>query len=117
MNRMWWRGTLLLPLLPAVLIALGGCSKDAPNEQAKGKATAYESKKADDSDAWWCKEHGVPEEICGQCNAKYAAECKKKGDWCEKHDRPDSQCFICHPELEARFAAMYEARYGKKPPQ
>jgi cobalt-zinc-cadmium efflux system membrane fusion protein len=68
-------------------------------------------------EGWWCDEHGVPEEVCGQCNPKLAAEFQKKGDWCQEHDRPDSQCFICHPEQEARFAAKYEAKYGKKPPQ
>ena len=50
------------------------------------------------------------------CSAKVAAEFKKKGDWCEKHDRAKSQCFICDPSLEAKYAARYEAKYGKKPP-
>ncbi len=68
-------------------------------------------------DGWWCDEHGVPEEICGQCSPKVAAACQKKGDWCQDHDRPDSQCFLCHPELETRFAEKYEAKFGKKPPQ
>jgi hypothetical protein len=66
---------------------------------------------------WWCNEHGMPEEICAQCNSKLAAEFQKKGDWCKEHDRPESQCFLCHPELEAKFAAQYEAKYGKKPPK
>jgi hypothetical protein len=110
------RSRLLLPLLVIFLIALDGCSKNAPNAgQSKGKTT-QEAKMAHDHSGWWCDEHGVPEEICGQCNAKYAAECKKKGDWCEKHDRPDSQCFICHPELKEKFAAQYRAKYGKEPP-
>lgn len=69
-----------------------------------------------DHSAWWCAEHGVPEEVCGQCNSKLAAEFQKKGDWCEEHDRPDSQCFVCHPDLQAKFAAQYEAKYGKQPP-
>jgi cobalt-zinc-cadmium efflux system membrane fusion protein len=67
--------------------------------------------------AWWCNEHGVPEEVCGQCNSKLAAEFQRKGDWCAMHDRPDSQCFACHPEFEVQFAARYEAKYGKKPPK
>jgi hypothetical protein len=54
--------------------------------------------------------------VCGQCDSKLAAEFQKKGDWCKEHDRPDSQCFKCHPELEAKFAAQYEAKYGKQPP-
>jgi hypothetical protein len=70
-----------------------------------------------DHSGWWCAEHGVPEEVCGQCNAKLAAKFQQDGDWCAKHDRPDSQCFVCHPELEATFAAKYEAKYGKQPPK
>ena len=66
---------------------------------------------------WWCAEHGVPEEECGQCQPKVADALKKQGDWCEDHNRPDSQCFICHPELEAKFAARYEAKYGKATPK
>jgi hypothetical protein len=72
--------------MPAIFIALGGCTKDAPNEQAKGQTTM--AAKADDSVKWWCKEH----------------------------NRPDSQCFICHPELKEKFAAQYRAKYGKEPP-
>ena len=68
-------------------------------------------------DGWWCDEHGVPEEICAQCNVKLVADFKAKGDWCKDHERPDSQCFVCHPEKETEFAAQYEAKYGKKPPK
>jgi hypothetical protein len=68
-------------------------------------------------EGWWCDEHGVPEELCGQCDAKLAASFQRKGDWCKQHDRPDSQCFLCHPEYEARFAAQYAAKFGKKPPK
>lgn len=82
-----------------------------------GKAEQASVASGHDHSAWWCTEHGVPEEECGQCNPKLAAEFQKKGDWCAEHDRPDSQCFVCHPELEARFAARYEAKYGKKPPK
>ena len=39
---------------------------------------------------------------------------KAKGDWCKDHDRADSQCFVCHPELEAKFAARYEAKVGSR---
>ena len=114
--KMWLRRALLFSLLPAVLVALAGCSPDARNkEQAKAKMTKTAAK-ADDSETWWCKEHGIPEEICAQCNSKVAAEFKKKGDWCKEHDRPDSQCFICHPELKEKFAAQYRAKYGKEPP-
>lgn len=75
------------------------------------------SGKEHDHSGWWCGEHGIPEEVCSLCNSKVAAELQKKGDWCKEHDRADSQCFICHPELEAKFAAQYEAKYGEKPPK
>jgi hypothetical protein len=58
----------------------------------------------------------VPESQCAQCNDSLAVKFKEKGDWCKEHDRPESQCFICHPELKARFAAAYKAKYGEDPP-
>jgi cobalt-zinc-cadmium efflux system membrane fusion protein len=92
-----------------------GCSRST-SDFTPPEAGTNNAAKAEHS-GWWCAEHGVPEEICGQCNSKLASEFQKKGDWCAEHDRPDSQCFACHPELEAQFAARYEARYGKKPPE
>jgi hypothetical protein len=121
MKRNLWRTKLALSLVPVGLLALGGCAQETPKaEQPKGKqvqvAEAAKDKKVDDHSGWWCDEHGVPEEVCGQCSAKLAAEFKKKGDWCKEHDRPDSQCFVCHPELKAKFAALYRAKYGQEPP-
>lgn len=103
---------------PAIVLLIGlvGCGQSAENAEPSAVATEA----ADDAHVhgeWWCDEHGVLEEICAQCSTKVAAEFKFKGDWCDEHDRPDSQCFICHPEKEAEFAALYEAKYGKKPPK
>ncbi|MEX2112809.1 MAG: RND transporter [Pirellulales bacterium] len=103
-----------------VLTAAWGC---APSEVAPSAATdppadgAKTAEASDDHSGWWCPEHGVPEEECGLCDAKLAADFQRKGDWCKEHDRPDSQCFVCHPELEATFAARYEAKYGTQPPK
>lgn len=66
---------------------------------------------------WWCYEHGVPEEECAMCDTKLAAELREQGDWCDEHNRPDSLCFECHPENAAKYVALYEAKYGKEPPQ
>src|SRR5262249_54604397 len=106
-----------------LLFALGmfivlGCGKsDAPQGgSAEKKPTEVGEKKEHDHSGWWCDEHGMPEEVCAQCNRKLAAEFKKKGDWCKEPDRPDSQCFVCHPELREKFAAQYRAKYGKEPP-
>lgn len=100
-------------LLAAVVIGCGSGTKpvaSAPTEEKHAES-------GHSHDGWWCDEHGVPEEICAQCNVKLAAEFQQKGDWCKMHDRPDSQCFICHPELEKKFAAQYQAKYGKQPPK
>lgn len=106
---------------------LWGCNKANDAKQGTAPITAKESEKQkekepdkagkDDHSSWWCPEHGVPEKICAQCDTLLVADFKKKGDWCAKHNRPESQCFICHPEHEAKFAAQYEAKYGKKPPK
>ena len=119
MKRNVWRTALALSLVPVGLLALGGCTKVTPKaEQPKGKPVQVAQAKAGGHDhgGWWCDEHGVPEEVCGQCSAKVAKEAKATGDWCSKHDRPDSQCFVCHPELKAKFAALYRAKYGQEPP-
>lgn len=98
-----------------------GCGK-AKTETPETQVAANEGGHDHDGDEgaehgeWWCDEHGVPEEECTQCDSSLAAAFKKKGDWCEKHDRPNSHCFVCKPELADKFAARYEAKYGKKPP-
>ena len=108
---------ILFPVL--ALLTLSGCgSKDkakGPKSEPKAVAEKGGGKKEAD-DGWWCKEHGIPEHDCAQCDAKVAAEYKKKGDWCKEHDRPESQCFICNPKRAEKFAAAYRAKYGKEPP-
>jgi hypothetical protein len=99
------------------LLLLTSCAR---NTSAEKKASAQKEKLVEVADnqheGWWCDEHGIPEEECSMCNAKVAAECKKKGDWCEKHDRAKSQCFLCDPKLKEQYAAKYRAKYGKEPP-
>ena len=97
-------------------LMVGGCGSNATKgpESPKSATPVAESSAVAIN---WCVEHGVPEDICAQCNAKVAADFKKKGDWCKEHNRPESQCFLCNPKLEAKFAAEYEAKYGKKPPK
>jgi cobalt-zinc-cadmium efflux system membrane fusion protein len=103
-------------LFALAAMGISGCSSEAAKKPgaAKQAAPAVESSAVA---ADWCVEHGVPESQCGRCNAKVAADLKKKGDWCKEHDRPESQCFLCNPKLEAKFAAEYEARYGKSAPK
>ncbi|MEZ5943934.1 MAG: hypothetical protein R3C18_21260 [Planctomycetaceae bacterium] len=113
-----WNQALMLPLV-AVLFTVGCGPTADETTQTNEETTELESSEAHvhTHNEWWCVEHGVPEEQCGQCSAKLAAEFQKNGDWCKEHDRPDSQCFICHPELETKFAALFEAKYGKEPPK
>lgn len=100
-----------------VLAALAwqtGCN-NAPAEKKAETSKAVTTNEGA-GDGWWCREHGIPEGECALCSATVAADFKKKGDWCKEHDRPESQCFICHPDLEEKFAARYDAKYGKQPP-
>jgi len=42
-----------------------------------------------------CKEHGVPEALCSQCNPDLIAGFKAESDWCAGHAVPESQCELC----------------------
>lgn len=115
MKKVWTCAALV-----AALALASGCADrpagtaDAPQPGTPGgpKANADDAKHS----GWWCDEHGVPEEECSMCSSRAAKACKAKGDWCDKHTRARSQCFICEPALMEKFAARYEAKYGKKPP-
>lgn len=113
-----------IALLTSVALFASGCGSSkapAPKGSSKPVAAKIDHDSKDESkdsahSGWWCAEHGVPEGVCSQCSAKFAAECKKKGDWCAEHERAESQCFICHPKAKEKFAAQYRAKYGKEPP-
>src|SRR5262245_23770918 len=115
-----WRGFWIALFAFGAFVAAGCNDAGGPSKkQSQANAVASETiegKKAHDHSGWWCDEHGVPESECSMCSAKVAKACKAKGDWCDKHDRALSQCFICDPSLEAKYAARYEAKFGKKPP-
>jgi cobalt-zinc-cadmium efflux system membrane fusion protein len=97
------------------VVALIGCGEGASKPAAQGEGSATATAGAEHG-GWWCNEHGIPEDQCALCNAQVASDLKSKGDWCAEHGRPDSQCFVCHPENAQKFAALYEAKYGKAPP-
>ena len=100
------------------LIGLGllftGCNGDKPAVDTNAAAATPAA--VDDHSGWWCAPHGIPEEECSMCSVKYAAECKEKGDWCVEHNRAESQCFVCDPTRAEKYAKLYEAKYGTKPP-
>ena len=115
-----WTPLMVLPAIAVAAIVVSGCGKnDADTSQAavSQEADHEDGDEGHDLHGYWCVEHGVPEEICAQCDTKVAADFQQKGDWCVEHSRPDSQCFICHPEKAAEFAALYEAKFGEQPPQ
>ncbi len=115
--------TLAFGLTAIAVLALAGCGQQASGPDASQVAeTSHEGhdhagEEVQIHGGWWCYEHAVPEEQCAMCDAKLAAELREKGDWCDEHLRPDSLCFQCHPENAEKFVALFEAKYGKKPPQ
>ena len=119
MKLMSWVRTVSFSMVALGGLAVAGCGEAAttgPEARQAGDAGAQPRTSCSVAENW-CSEHGVPEDICAQCNAKVAAEYQQKGDWCKEHNRPESQCFLCNPKLADKFAAEYEAKYGKKPPK
>ena len=108
-----WSAMMMMMMMMMISVLGSGCGERNTAPVSAEKTSDIHD--AADHSGWWCNEHGVPEEVCGLCDSKLAAEFQKKGDWCKTHDRPESQCFVCHPEHEARFAAQYEAKFGTKP--
>lgn len=107
-------GSFALPLVAVLALFACGCTPSEAKKIAKADKTGEQASK---HDAWWCDEHGIPEDECSMCSSKVANACKAKGDWCDKHNRARSQCFICEPALQEVFAAKYRAHYpGKEPP-
>ncbi len=107
---------LLTPIM--LLFALSfttGCG--TKSKEISGAATiSADSHAGHDHSSWWCKEHGVPEEVCALCDTSLVAGFKSNGDWCVEHNRPESQCFTCDPDRFDKFATRYEAKYGEAPP-
>jgi cobalt-zinc-cadmium efflux system membrane fusion protein len=108
--------SVFLSLATVTALALTGCGSGdteggGPTGDAEPAATT------DFVQRDWCVEHGVPESECGRCDTNLAAEFQQKGDWCKEHNRPESQCFLCRPDAEGKFAAVYEAKFGEKPPK
>jgi hypothetical protein len=110
---------MLKPLsLLAILLVLGCDSKpDTKATDKKPSVKAEEKPEAHTHGDWWCDEHGLKESDCSMCNPKVARAFREKGDWCKEHDRAKSQCFICEPKLKEKFAAEYQAKYNKAPPE
>jgi hypothetical protein len=116
-------GGLMISAVMGLAFSSVGCNQPTKSEDKKADGKKADGKKEitkgdTKHDAWWCQEHGVPEDICSLCNAEHAAKLKKEGDWCKLHDRAQSQCFKCDPSKYEKFEQMYMAKNnGKKPPR
>jgi hypothetical protein len=95
----------------SALLLVAGCGQTDSDD---GATSGQSDQTSDDHSGWWCAAHGVPEEECSMCGA--AEKYKAKGDWCEEHNRAESQCFICNPDRAEKYVALYEAKFGTKPP-
>lgn len=111
------RPTILAITALAVAFATAGCGQNTPSDAASNPAAKSSATASADHSGWWCNEHGVPEAECSMCSSKAAAQFKAKGDWCEEHNRAESQCFICSPARAEKYAALYEAKFGTRPPE
>jgi hypothetical protein len=105
-----WNSSVAALGLAVVLMGCGKSATETTDSKPAPVATAEHA-------GWWCVEHGVPEEECARCDATLAAGFKEKGDWCDEHNRPESQCFLCSAKRFDKFAARYEAKFGKQPPK
>lgn len=106
----------LLSLSVVVAILTTGCGQSS---EPSGTTNVVETstEEGHDHGGWWCTEHGVPEEDCSLCSSTAADAFKAKGDWCKEHNRAESQCFHCDPSRAEKFAKLYEAKFGSKPPE
>ena len=123
MKAMLFTQTALLLIVAGALLA-SGCGQQANDGSTQVAEVSHNDHDGHDHGdeghlhgGWWCGEHGIPEEVCSMCSRKAAAEFKATGDWCEEHNRAESQCFICDPTRAEKFAKLYEAKFGKKPPK
>jgi hypothetical protein len=111
----WTRSFTALTVMSGLILV--GCGKSSPDgNSAASSQTQQVAASSDDHSGWWCKEHGVPEGECAQCDPTLVAKFKEAGNWCEEHNRPESHCFLCSPARFDKFAARYEAKFGTKPP-
>ena len=112
-----YRNLGLFAIVIAVGALISGCAGEKPVADKGGHETDTSATADPTHGGWWCVEHAIPEEECSMCSASYAKACKEKGDWCDEHNRAKSQCFKCDPSLAEKYVKLYEAKYGKKPPE
>ena len=113
-----FKGCAMLGLLAAMAAFSTGCGQATHDGESEPAAeTPGAGEEGPVHAGWWCSEHGLPEEECSMCSTTAADEFRAKDDWCEEHNRAESQCFLCDPSRAEKFAALYEAKFGEKPPK
>ena len=91
----------------ALAAAITACSRSSPAGEA-AKPPAKVAAEVHGVVAVKLCEHGVPADLCTQCNPELVAVFKEQGDWCEEHGLPESQCLKCNPKLTFTAAAPHE---------
>ncbi len=100
-----------------LFVSFAGCGDEAATPKADANSAANDTPENHPTHGgWWCYEHGIPEENCAMCNSELASTMRADGDWCDEHNRPESICFKCDPSRADEYIALYEAKYGEKPP-
>ena len=91
----------------ALAAAITACSRSSPAAEA-AKPPPKVAAEVHGVVAVKLCEHGVPADLCTQCNPELVAVFKEQGDWCEEHGVPESQCLKCNPKLTFTAAAPHE---------
>jgi len=113
MNSKKWSG-IVFALVAGFALLAAGC-KDTGKD---GKEQAQKKAEPKEDEDWWCKEHGVPEEVCTLCDVKLRAKIQARPqEWCALHKRAKNICFKCDPKLQEKWAQAYRDKYNKEPPE
>jgi cobalt-zinc-cadmium efflux system membrane fusion protein len=91
----------------AFAAAVAACSRTAPASEAAEQPAEVAAEQHAKAAVKLCA-HGVPAELCTQCNPDLVAVFKDQGDWCEEHGLPESHCLRCNPGLTFTAAAPQE---------
>jgi cobalt-zinc-cadmium efflux system membrane fusion protein len=91
----------------ALAVAVTACSRAAPPTKPV-KPPANPAAHAHAAAAVKLCEHGVPADLCTQCNPDLVPVFQAQGDWCEEHGVPKSLCLKCNPNLTFTASANHE---------
>lgn len=95
-------GRHALLLVVVISVAASGCRSERTRSDSP---TASAAEGSGSPEGVQLCEHGVPADLCTQCNSDLIAVFQATGDWCEEHGLPESHCRLCHPDLDFTKAA------------